>query len=693
MPVLQARYSRLFKPLLPKPHGRCAGAQTALDLTIRQAVSKRQNHTGTKDIAWWQGARLSPAIEFFMFFGGEPQQPPILRHKAKAPGSIESWLPNAKKPKGTYRIVTECRAIWQTTMQDYLQHVRELPPQVVSRELSRGMALDSLERGVSVIRDRYGDILKMLTASVGLIVLLVCANVGGILLARSAARQHEMALRLALGATQWHLARQVLVETCLLALPASVGGFAVALNAMSFMIHLLPPIRDVSTSLIAVSVDVRLNWRAFFFLLSLTLLTVLLSSIMPALGISRTSLDIVLRAVPSARRWRARQVLVTFQIALCTLLLATASLFVRTFQQLRRTNPGFDRDHVATFTIDPGGRPGSSALMRTFSERVGELPGVISVAWSTIGLMRDHGVSTTVAPVGGRLTYADFLNTNLNNVSPRFFATMGMRILAGRDFQATDIPEPKVTGPEMVVVNQAFAQRFFPHTDPVGKRFGSARGMEGVADGRFEVIGVVSDAKYRSLREPIKPMFYTLDSGAGQLVLYVRTHVQPEGIIEPVRRVLAKVDPSLPFLEVHMLAEEVDSSVAAERLAAAIGSLFGAIAALLAGTGIYGLLACVVADRRREIGIRMALGAGTTRIGGVIARQILAMTVRHYLGTGICVRRTKGCFVRYFTVSLPEDPKSLLVATVFVAVLAAAASIVPAVRATRTDPILSLRCQ
>jgi hypothetical protein len=275
-------------------------------------------------------------------------------------------------------------------------------------------------------------------------------------------------------------------------------------------------------------------------------------------------------------------------------------------------------------------------------------------------------------------------------VSPEYFDTMGMHILAGRDFIPDDAPGPKQAGPLMAVVNQAFAERFFPDTSPVGKQFGPD-GLEGVAHGKYEIIGVVSDAKYRSLREPIIPTFYTLATNLSQLVLNVRTRMRPDAIIEPVRKALASISPTLPFLEVHTLAEEVDDSIASERLTAALASLFGAIAALLVGAGIYGLLAYVVTERRREIGIRMALGAQPVHIGKLIAGQTLAMTAVG-VAMGLTGALIAGPGIRSLLYGIsPQDPKSLVAATIFMALTAAVATILPAVRATGVDPIVALR--
>lgn len=585
----------------------------------------------------------------------------------------------------------ECRALWQSTMKDYYQNVEKLPPQAISMELSRSMGLEPLERGVSVLRDRFSNVLNILMASAGLLVLIVCTNVAGLLLARTAARQQEIAVRLAVGATRFQLVRQVLAESFLLAAFGAAGGFLIALATMPLAVHMLPPIRDLTSSLVPLSVDVGINWRVFLFLLALSLLTMLLFSLSSAIAVSRSNLDSLLRAARSSGGWRGRQALITFQIALCTFLLAIASLFVRTFQQLQRVDPGFDRDHIATFTVDLTGTTGKpDVLVKALTERVRELPGVVSVATSLIGVMRDHGRAVSIAPAGHEITRSDFLNASVNYVSPEYFDTMRMRILAGRGFIAGDAPGPKQVGPVLAVVNQAFAERFFPNTSPVSKRFGSGMGGN-VASGELEIIGVVSDAKYRSLREPIIPTFYTLGTDFDEFVLNVRTRVPPGSIIEPVRKALASVGPTVPFLEVHTLAEEVENSVASERLTAALASLFGTIAALLVGAGIYGLLTYVVTQRRHEIGIRMALGARPRHVANLIVGQTFAMTAAGImlgLGAGLVVASE----IRSMLYDLsPQDPKSFAAATIFVVAVAAAATVLPAFRAARTDPSETLR--
>ena len=293
----------------------------------------------------------------------------------------------------------------------------------------------------------------------------------------------------------------------------------------------------------------------------------------------------------------------------------------------------------------------------------------------------------TVALVGQAPSPADFLNTNLNAVSPDYFATMGMRLLAGRDFTDADDARGK---PGKVIVNEAFVRRFFPNIDPLGGRFGAGPPQRVVAT-MFEVIGVVSDAKYRSMREPMMPTVYQFSSEFDSFVLHVRTRGRPESIIQPVRQTLAALDPAVPFVEISTLAEEVEASTASERLMAALASTFAAIAALLTAVGLYGLLAYAVAQRRREIGIRMALGAQTVDIGVLVGRQAIAMVVGG-IAVGLGAAAAAAQWMRSLLYGVaPSDPRALAGAAGFVALVAALAVTLPLARATRIEPAAALR--
>ena len=580
----------------------------------------------------------------------------------------------------------ECYSLWRASTEAFWK----TNPGILDAELRRGMEVDSLARGTSILRDKFGSALELLIAAVGLLLLLVCANLAGLLLARGAARNEEIAVRLAMGATRGRLVRQMLTESVLLAVLGSVAGLLIAVAATPVLVRALPPMRDLYTSRVPISLNIGVNERVLLFSFALSAVTVLLFGLAPAIGASRASLDSVLRGARSSRGWRGRRALIVFQIALCTVLLAGAGLLARTFEQLRRVDPGFDAGHVVTFTVDPSLAGYSPAQMKSFrlalTDRVRDLPGVADVAIASRPLMRGSGIKMTVVPAGRRQTPADFLNTSVNSVTPGYFQMMGMRILRGRDLTAED--EPVKGAARRVVVNQAFATKFFPDLDPIGRRFGNSSSPEG-----YEIAGVVSDAKYRSLREPMTPTFYNVwsDTEVQPMQLEVHTRERPQSILEPVRRTLAQLDPALPFTEVEVMADEVGASAAGERLTAALASIFGALAALLAAIGIYGLLAYAVAQRRREIGIRMALGARPADIGEMIGRQALAMVVLGVaLGVGAALIIAPWMRALLYGIA-PSDPLSLMAAALFVAIVAGAATVIPASDAVRIEPSAALR--
>jgi predicted permease len=313
------------------------------------------------------------------------------------------------------------------------------------------------------------------------------------------------------------------------------------------------------------------------------------------------------------------------------LLLAGSGLLISTFRQLRALDPGFDRDHVVTFSLDPGMLNYTSQQAGGVQSRllatVRELPGVQSAGFASRGLMRGTGLKTTVAPAGKRAPRGEFMNTSINGVSPEYFETMGMRFLSGRNFRAD---EPK-TKPERVVVNRAFVRHFFPTGDAIGEKFGLGF-VEQAANARYQIIGVVSDAKYRSLREVIPPTMYQLWLGEARgvepFILHVRTRNRPETVIRSVENALRALDPRLPFFEIHTLAEEVDASLWAERVLAWLSTAFAIVAAVLAAMGVYATLAYAIAQGKREIGIRTALGASPVDVARLLsARPMLVATI------------------------------------------------------------------
>jgi predicted permease len=384
-------------------------------------------------------------------------------------------------------------------------------------------------------------------------------------------------------------------------------------------------------------------------------------------------------------------VLTAFQVALCTVLLAGAGLLVRTFERLDHLDAGFDHDHIVTFTVNPelsGYKPEQvETINREWMARVRALPGVRSVALASIGVMRGSGIKMTLGVDGQRITPPDFMNTSLNSVSPEYFDTMGIRVIAGRAFTDQDASHK----PPLVVVNEALARHVFPGQDPIGKLVG-ASSRDHIVKGSEEIVGVVSDAKYRSLREPVPPTRYSLATNLNRrFILHVRTANRPESIIGPVRDALRAIDPALPIIEMHTLAEEVSDSLWSERLVATLSSLLGGLAAMLTAIGLYGLLAYTVAQRTREIGIRMALGARLRDISGSIGGQALAM-VAAGLTVGTAAAFASAPLIRSLLYEVPpHDILTLLLTATFILVVGTVATVIPVTRALRIDPAIALR--
>lgn len=583
---------------------------------------------------------------------------------------------------------SECLALWQGEVRTYYPD----HPRQAEFQSELGVALDALEHGYSILGDRYEAALRLLRDCVALVLVLICVNLAGLMLARSATRTEDIAIQLALGATRVRLLWEMLTESLLLSLSGLAGGILISKFLAQRLPDFLPTLRDVDTRALSVSLDLGLNNRVFLFSLATAVLTVALFGLAPAVVASRTSLDSILRGLQATKVWRGRKVLLSLQIAICTLLLVMAGLLVLTLHGLYQANTGFDRDHVVTFTVDPWlaswTREETKPRIRSLLERVRQLPGVAGAGLSYRGVMRAYGIGMTVAPAGERIESTDFLNTSVNTVSPGYFNAMGMRVLEGRDFSAEDSPQEK---PIKVVVNEAFAQKLFPHDDPIGRLFGNDDAGK-VAGPTYVIVGVVSNAKYRSMREPMNPIFYkSADNFSGGFVLNVRTLGNPESIIGPVRHALAAIDPATPLLEVGTLSQEINDSTARERFMAYLATSFGALAAFLTAVGMYGLLAQLLAERVREVGIRMALGARRSDIGALLGKQVLTMTGIGIL-LGICAALGIGPWLRSSLYGV--EPRNFLVfleVAVFVFLVILAGSAVPLIRFLNIEPGNALR--
>jgi predicted permease len=565
------------------------------------------------------------------------------------------------------------------------------------------LRLESIVNGVSTLRPQFSGGLEALMAGVALLLLMACANVAGLLLARAAARAPEMGVRLALGASPGRIVRQLLTEGLLLSLLGGVAGVLLTIAFLPLLARELPPIRDRAAVLQPLAMHIPIDLHVLGFALGATVLTAVLFALSPALRCARADVVSTLKGGRNTtRRLATGNLIVIAQVAMCTLILMGAALLIETLERMRSMNPGFDRDRVVTFTIDPAINGYSPEKARAFSktllDKAGKLAGLSSASIASRALMRGTGVKSTMGVAGSRISSADFLNCSLNDVTPGYFETMGMRLLGGRPLNWFD--RNKET-PHKAIVNQAFVRRFFPGNpigDAIGKRFGGL-GPGGLATADNEIIGVVSDAKYRSLREPIPPTVYSpmVDGFDNSFILHLRTRERPEAMIAPVREIVRSLDPEMPIIEVRTLREEVEATLWQERLLALLGTIFGAIAALLASIGLYGALDYAVKSRTREIGVRMAVGAQPARIVGLFSREALLLTASG-IGLGLCAYAAANAVFSLWISRIlydlrPWEPIAVVAVVFLVAAIAAIATAPAAIRAVRIDPASALRAE
>jgi predicted permease len=594
--------------------------------------------------------------------------------------------------------VTRAQAEQATAAQwsRYLQDAYTREPKNYEGHLIGHLELRSLTYGLSPLRDQSRIALELLLAGTGLLLLMVCSNVGGLLLARATAREKETAVRLAIGATRARIVQQWLVESLLLTLIGGAAGIAAAYGTMPLLQRMLPLARGLGNDpaeLRALNLDLHPDLRVIAFSLALCALTAILSAFAPAWRSSRRDLYAALKTTLSdSTHRRFQSTLCAIQVAFCTVLLVSAGLMTRSLTNLRSLHTGFDRDHVVIFTIDPGvrGYNGEQAwtLQQRLLEEAHSLPGVANAAIANRALMRGIGMGNSVILPG---QHGDgILNTSTMAVTPDYFDVMGIHLLSGRALTPADQAD---TGQlARVVVNESFARRFFPNQNPLGKQFATGREF---TKPDYEIAGVVNDTNYRSLREIPPPIFYNYGFGPKQypnsFVLHVRTPGDPSEIIAPMQRLLKSIDPTVPFYQIATLTEEVDRSLWAERLLTALTSSFSAFALTLSGIGLYGILSYFVTARRREIGLRLALGAESSNVIWLVVKRALPPLAIGLL-TGAALAWSAAQWIKTLLYGVqPQDPGSTTIALLFLIAVGVASATIPTLRAVRLDPATTLR--
>ncbi|MBI3415459.1 MAG: ABC transporter permease [Verrucomicrobia bacterium] len=561
--------------------------------------------------------------------------------------------------------------------------------------------------GWTNLRQQFRRPLLILMTVVALVLLIACANVASLLLARAAARAREFSVRSALGAGRMRLVRQLLTESVLLATLGGVLGLLFAQGGT----HVLLAFMQLKSN--PVSFSVTPDLRVLLFTTAAALLTGILFGLVPALRSSRIDLTSALKGTAgsvagNASRQRLNQALVVTQVALSLALLAGAGLFVRTLRNLKGMDMGFNRKNVVQFDIDFVQRIDSkqrTALYQELLLRLEALPGVHAASLYGFGLLSGNGWSDRVLAEGYVATPGEDLSCQGMWVGPKFFETLGMKILSGRDFTQQDKRAADITNgaaPRVAVINEAMARRYFGDAMPLGRRFyfpdrAERKSQTWNAGVTFEIVGVVKDAKYHSLRQESPPTFYaplSQDTAQGMTVaVRVKDHSRASAIVVVFQRIVGEVFAGARVLNVKTMDEVVDASVHQERVVAQLGGFLSIFALVLACLGLYGVLSFAVVQRTREIGVRVALGAQQRNILSLVVGQGVKLAFAGAaVGIAGALAATRLLSSLLFGVS-PTDPLTFLGVSLLLLLVAILASWLPARRAAKVDPMEALRCE
>jgi predicted permease len=579
--------------------------------------------------------------------------------------------------------------VFQHTARSGLEaYLKSLPDEERSRSYNRSrtevprLLVEPGGRGMyDVSTNEYRSVM-ILAVVVGLVLLIVCANVANLLLSRATTRRKELSVRLSLGATRGRLVRQLLSESLLL---ATLGG-ALGIVVGYWGKQLLPGAADVPRPF---------DWRVLTFVLAVSGVTGLLFGILPALRGTGMNVNSALketgRGVVGSRSW-ASKILLAVQVAISLVLLVGAGLFLRTLTNLRHVDIGFNPQNLLLFRINPSlnryDEKRTLALYREMLDRLGAVPGVSAVAMSAPALLSGNVNGTSIF-VHGR-TYAPDVRDRDNNinrlvVSPNFFEVMGIPVLSGRGVTDRD----SETAPKVVVINQAAAKKYFANENPVGQRIGS--NLETAS--QLEIVGVVRDVKYDSVRDAAPPTMFVpyMQTRVGSPVFEVRTAQSAAGAVTgAVREAVRQIDQNLPMMDVSTQLEQVEMRFQQEKFFAQAYTLFGVVALLLASLGLFGLMSYNVARRTNEIGIRMALGAQRHDVLRLVMRESMFLVIIG-VAAGLAIALFAGRFVATLLYGVPPTDALALALAIFVMILVSAiAGYIPARRASRVDPMVAL---
>jgi predicted permease len=551
--------------------------------------------------------------------------------------------------------------------------------------LAQHLEFAPVGRGFSSLRAHFGKPLLVLLAMVGLVLLIACANVANLLLARASSRQREIAVRLSIGAGRARLVRQFFTESTVLAVLGALAGLLLARGATAVLV------REVSeNSSGATPLSVTPDLRVIGFTLAITLLTGLLFGLLPAIRGTRVDFSLAMksgvRAVHGGSKSGGMKLLVASQVALSLVLLVTCGLFARSFRHLLDLDPGFDRESVLAIIVNPRSagftEPQLPDLYRRLVERIEAVPGVRSAAVTESGLVSGSRSISAVEIAGYPKAPDEQISFQTDSVGLNYFATVGMHLVEGRDFTWRD----DARAPKVAIVNQTLARRYFPGRSAVGQLFGDDKPD-------VQIVGVVADARVNDVREaaPIMAWYPIAQHMEYTRAIAVRATGHPQAIAAQLRSAVAQAAPNLMVTRVRTLEEQIRSGLLEERLIVQLTSAFGALALLLAAVGLYGVMSYAVARRTAEFGVRMALGARRREVLWMMIRESALIVVAGLAcGVPLMLAATRLVNGMLFGVSA-ADPLAIAAATATLTVVALLAAALPALRASRVDPIVALR--
>ncbi|HEX6976316.1 MAG TPA: ABC transporter permease [Vicinamibacterales bacterium] len=554
------------------------------------------------------------------------------------------------------------------------------------------MLVTKASLGYSPLRNDFSTALVVLMCMVGLVLLIACANVANLLIARAFSRQREIAVRLSLGSSRGRLVRQMLVESLVLSLAGGLLGLAIAYSLTQALLSLVP--QQGQPLLISARPDPRI--LAFTFVL--TVITGIVFGLLPALRASRpdpwtTLKDTMGSIAGTGGSLFLRKGLVTAQVALSFLLLFGAGLFVRSLQNLKTAETGVALENLVTFQLSPSlsgyTNDRANIFYRDLLDRVRAIPGVRSAALASVPILSGDEWDSSMAVEGHQAKDGEDIQMFMNAVSPGYFATMNIPLLEGRDFRPSDAREQTGDAPGVAIVNRKFAEQYYKGGTAIGKRIGFGGGPKTKLT--IEIIGVVADSLYEGPREGIHRQVFIPQWGKDSAAFYVRTQTSSSSTYSAIRNEVRQLDQSIPVYSLKTVEGQLDETLLTDRLIAMLSAGFGALATLLASVGLYGVMAFVVARRKKELGIRLALGAQPAFVVWLVMREVLLLLAIG-LAIGIPAAMLLGGYVSTQLYGIkPNDPAIAGWTVVLLATVSALAGLIPAQRASRIDPILALR--